>query len=143
MGRLLKNPDIAPGTLGVRLPMGYTSISDAPVDGLIRFNQTNNKIEFYFNGTWNQIAKVGTVEIVKDTFTTADGVTSYGPMSYSYESGKETSVVVFVGGVHQVPGTNYQFNGTTSISINPSTGGTANQSIVVIHNLNSTDTDPV
>jgi len=139
MARLLKNPDIAPGALGVRLPLGSASLSDAPVDGIIRFNQTNNKVEFYYNNQWNQIAKIGTVEIIKDTFTTADGVTEYGPMSYSYDSGQETSVVVFVGGVHQAPLVNYQFNGTSSIQINPSTGGTANQSIVIIHNLNSTD----
>lgn len=139
MARLLKNPDIATGALGVRLPLGTSSLSDAPVDGIIRFNQTNNKVEFYYNSQWNQIAKIGTVEIVKDTFTTADGVTSYGPMSYSYDSGEENNVVVFVGGVHQAPTVNYQFDGTSSIQINPSTGGTANQSIVVIHNLNSTD----
>lgn len=138
MARLAKNPDIASGALGVRLPIGTNSLSDAPVDGVIRFNQSNNKVEFYYNNTWNQIAKIGTVEIVTDTFTTQDGVTTYGPMTYSYDSGQEANVLVFVGGVQQKPVTNYSFNGTTSISLNPTTG-TANQTITILHNFNSTD----
>ena len=139
MGRLAKNPDIAPGSLGVRLPISTTALSDAPLDGVIRFNETNSKIEFYYGTQWNQVAKIGNVAIVKDTFTTVDGQTTYGPMTYTYTVGQESSVVVFVGGVHQDPVTNYQFDGSANISINPSTGGTANQSIVIIHNLNSTD----
>ena len=138
MGRLLKNPDIAQGALGVRLPIGTTTLSDTPVDGVIRFNSTNSKVELYYNNQWNQIAKIGTVNIVTDTFTTADGVTSYGPMSYSYTSGQESSVLVFVGGVQQKPITNYTFNGTTDILLNPTTG-TANQTITILNNFNSTN----
>lgn len=138
MARLAKNPDIAAGALGVRLPLGTNSLSDAPVDGIIRFNQSNNKVEFYYNGIWNQIAKIGTVEIVTDTFTTQDGVVTYGPMSYSYSSGEEANVLVFVGGVQQKPVTNYLFDGSSSITINPS-NGTANQTITILHNFNSTD----
>lgn len=138
MARLLKNPDISTGSLGVRLPLGTSSLSDAPVDGLIRFNQTTGKVELYYNGQWNTIAKVGTVNIVTDTFTTVDGISSYGPMSYSYNSGQEASVLVFVGGVQQKPIVNYTFNGTTSISLNPTTG-TANQTITILHNFNSTN----
>ena len=139
MGRLAKNPDIAPGSLGVRLPISTTALSDSPQDGVIRFNETNSKIEFYYGTQWYRVAQIGAVTIVKDTFTTVDAQTTYGPMTYTYDAGQESSVVVFVGGVHQDPVTNYQFDGTANISINPSTGGTANQSIVIIHNLNSTD----
>lgn len=138
MARLAKNPDIAAGALGVRLPLGTSSLSDAPVDGIIRFNQSNSKVEFYYNGSWNQIAKIGTVEIVTDTFTTQDGVVTYGPMSYSYDGGQESSVLVFVGGVQQKPITNYSFDGSSSITINPS-NGTANQTITILHNFNSTN----
>ena len=138
MARLLKNPDIAPGSLGVRLPIGSQSLADAPVDGVVRFNTTNSKVELYYSGQWNQVAKVGTVEIIKDTFTTANATTSYGPMTYSYTSGQEASVVVFVGGVYQQLSTNYTFSGTTSISLSP-TNGEYGQTITVIHNLNSTN----
>jgi len=138
MARLLKNPDIAPGALGVRLPIATSSLSDAPVDGIVRFNKTNSKVELYYNGQWNQVAKIGTVEIVTDTFTTADGVTTYGPMSYAYTSGQEANVLVFVGGVQQKPVINYSFDGSTTISLNPSSG-TANQTITILHNFNSTN----
>jgi hypothetical protein len=63
-------------------------------------------------------------------------------MTYSYQIGQEADVAVFVGGVHQKPGINYQFNMPANgyININPSTGGTANQTIIIVHNLNSTET---
>jgi hypothetical protein len=138
MARLLKNPDIAPGSLGVRLPIGSQSLADTPVDGVVRFNSTNSKVEFYYGGAWNQIAKIGSVSIIKDTFTTANATTLYGPMTYSYSSGQEANVVVFVGGVYQQPITNYTFDGSTSISITP-TNGEYGQTITVIHNLNSTN----
>ena len=138
MARLLKNPDVAQGALGVRLPIGSSTLSDTPVDGVVRFNSTNSKVEFYYNGSWNQIAKIGTVNIVKDTFTTANATTYYGPMTYSYTAGNEANVVVFVGGVYQQPSTNYTFVGNTYIALSP-TNGEYGQTITVIHNLNSTN----
>lgn len=92
----------------------------------------------YFNGVWAQVAKIGTVDIVKDTFTTANLQTNYGPMTYSYDAGQEANVMVFVGGVQQVPGTNYQFQGNDYVALNP-TDGTSGQTITVLHNFNSTD----
>jgi hypothetical protein len=140
MARYLKNTQLRGGSYSVQLPLGTNTLGpDSPVNGLIRYNQSNSKIEFYYNSKWNQVAKIGAVNIVKDTFTTVDAQTTYGPMSYTYTSGQEADVVVFVGGVHQDPVTNYQFDGSANISINPSTGGTANQTIVIVHNLNSTD----
>jgi len=138
MARLLKNPDISPGALGVRLPISNQSISDAPTDGVIRFNTTNSKVEFYYGNTWNQVAKIGSVNIIKDTFVTANATTTYGPMTYSYAAGQEANVVVFVGGVYQQPVTNYQFTGNTLINLSP-TNGEYGQTITVIHNLNSTN----
>ena len=140
MARYLKNTQLEGGSYAIQLPLGTNSLGpDAPVDGQIRYNQSNSKIEFYYNGGWSMIAKIGTVTVVKDTFTTVDAQTSYGEMTYAYNSGQEENVIVFVGGVHQIPVTNYQFDGSKYININPSTGGTANQTIIVIHNLNSTD----
>jgi hypothetical protein len=139
MARFLKNPDLARSGLAARLPLvPSSSYGDAPTDGLIRFNQDNNKVEFYYNNTWNQVAKIGTVPIIADTFTTADGVVTYGPMSYAYDSGAEPNVLVFVGGVQQKPIINYTFDGTVTLNLNP-TSGTAGQTITVLHNFNSTD----
>lgn len=139
MGRLAKNPDIAPGALGVRLPIGYTSISDSPVDGLIRFNASNSKVEFYYNGTWNQVAKIGSVSITVDDLV-GDGTTTVFTMSQSETDA--TNIVVTIGGVYQLPGTNYTVSGTgitfTSPPPAPSLPSSPNR-INIIHNLNSTD----
>lgn len=137
MGRFLKNPDIAQGTLGVRLPIGTSSLSDAPVDGIIRFNQTNNKVEFYYNGSWSQIAKIGTVPLVVDDLT-GDGLTQVFVMSQAETD--PTSIAVFIGGVYQQPTTNYTVAGTaiTFTSPPPAPGVNPNK-ITIIHNLNSTN----
>ena len=139
MGKYLKNPDIAPGALGVRLPIGYTSVSDAPSDGLIRFNASNNKVEFYYNGSWNQIAKIGTVSITVDDLV-GDGTTTVFTMSQSESDA--TNVVVTIGGVYQLPGTNYTVSGTTITFTSPPPAPSLPSSpnrINIIHNLNSTN----
>ena len=139
MGRLLKNPDIAYGALGVTLPIGTNTLSDAPVTGLIRFNSSNNRIEFYYNNAWNQVAKIGAVQLVVDNFN-GDGTNTLFTMSQAESD--PTAISVFVGGVYQQPTTNYTVNGTTSItflSAPPQYTGTSPTSIVVIHNINSTN----
>ena len=148
MARFLKNPDIVKNNkFAARLPIvPSSSYGDTPVDGLIRFNQNNSRIEFYYNGAWSQVSKIGTVNIVTDTFTTGSTGSNpsgqYGPMSYSYIAGQENSVLVFVGGVQQIPLVNYNFSAgvaSNQIYIVPSTSGDAGQQILVIHNLNSTN----
>lgn len=139
MGRLLKNPDIAYGALGVTLPIGTNTLSDAPVTGLIRFNSSNNRIEFYYNNAWNQVAKIGAVQLVVDNFN-GDGTTTAFTMSQAESD--PTAISVFVGGVYQQPTTNYTVNGSTTItflSAPPQYTGTSPTSIVVIHNINSTN----
>ena len=75
MARFLKNPDIANGAQAARLPIVPSSAyGDAPTNGLIRFNQATNRIEFYYNGAWSQIAKIGSVQIVVGSFISNKGV---------------------------------------------------------------------
>ena len=137
MGRLAKNPDIAQGVLGVKLPIGSNTLSDAPVTGLIRFNQDNNRIEFYYNGAWNQIAKIGSVQLNVDSFN-GDGTLQVFTMTQAESD--PTAVAVFIGGVYQQPSTNYTVSGTaiTFTSPPPAPGLNPNQ-VVVIHNINSTN----
>jgi len=137
MARFLKNPDISQGSLGVRLPMATSAQSDSPVDGIIRFNTTNKKVEFYYNSTWNQIAKIGTVALVVDDLV-GDGYLTAFTMSQTESAAN--AIAVFVGGVYQQPTTNYTVSGTTitftgappAPDINPNR-------ITIIHNLNSTN----
>ena len=146
MGRFLKNPDIASGALGVKLPIGSNTLSDSPVTGLIRFNSSNNRIEFYYNNAWNQVAKIGSVQLVIDTFV-GDAITQVFAMSQAESD--PNAVVVFIGGVYQQPTTNYLvgvqsgYPGSTQYSINftsapPGPGANPN-TIIVIHNINSTN----
>lgn len=139
MARLLKNTEISTPSTAIRVPVGSSAVRpDSPVDGQLRFNTSTGKLEMYFTGIWNSVAKIGTVNIVEDTFTTANATTQYGPMTYSYDAGQEANVKVYVGGVHQLPGTNYSFQGNAYMSLNP-TNGTSGQTISVFHNFNSTD----
>ena len=98
MARLLKNPEIAQGALGVRLPIGTSTLSDAPSTGLIRFNSDNSRIEFYYNNGWNQVAKIGSVSLVVDDLT-PDGIAQTFLMSQAESEAK--SIAVFIGGVYQ------------------------------------------
>jgi hypothetical protein len=80
----------------------------------IRFNTTNNKLEFYSNitqqplaGGWNAIATQGNTTITKTSFTGNGVAVQFWPLGYS--SGDENLVLVHVGTVYQIPTTNYTF----------------------------------
>lgn len=141
MARLLKNPrpnDNA--NLAMQLPIVPSSAyGDAPTNGLMRFNAGNNRIEFFYNNTWSQIAKIGSVQLVVDSFT-GDGATSGFTMSQAESD--VTAIAVFIGGVYQIPSTHYSLNGTTTITFNsppPQYTGSSPTTIIVIHNINSTN----
>ena len=139
MARLLKNPlpsDNA--TLAMQMPIVPSSaFGDAPTNGLMRFNQASSRIEFYYNGAWSQVAKIGAVQLIVDSFV-GDGVTSAFTMTQTESD--PTAVAVFIGGVYQQPSTHYVVSGTsiTFYSPPPAPGVNPNQ-IVVIHNINSTN----
>jgi hypothetical protein len=138
MARFLKNPELAPGAQAAKLPIVPSgAYGDIPVNGLIRFNQATSKIEFYYNNAWAQVAKIGSVQLVVDTFI-GDNLTQSFTMSQSETD--PTAVAVFIGGVYQQPTTNYTVSGygIAFTSAPPAPGINPNQ-IVVIHNLNSTN----
>jgi len=139
MGRYLKNTQLEGGSYAIQLPLGSNSIGpDVPVNGQVRFNTSNNKIEMFFAGVWNQVAKIGTVSIVVDEFT-GDGVITQFTMSQAESS--EAAVLVSIGGVYQQPTINYTVDGSTTITFTspPPAPGVNPNKIVVVHNLNSTD----
>ena len=148
MGRFLKNREIESQGYSARMPFGPTALrTSSPVDGLFRFNTDNNRMEVYYNATWNTLAKVGIAQIVKDSqgaaapganLESADGSRTTFTMSKSYTAGQETQVLVYVGNIFQNPGVSYTFNGTTTVTFTspPPLG----QTIIILHNLPSTDT---
>jgi hypothetical protein len=140
MARFLKNPTIGKGfNLAAQLPIVPSSAyGDAATSGLIRFNQATSRIEFYYNNTWNQVAKIGSVQLVVDNFT-GNGSTQTFVMAQTESD--PTAIAVFIGGVYQQPTTNYTVNGSTTITFTsppPAPGINPNQ-IVIIHNINSTN----
>jgi hypothetical protein len=140
MARYFKNPDLAKNSgLSARLPIvPNSSYSDTPTDGIIRFNQANSRIEFYYNGSWSQIAKIGSVQIVVDTLGPGDGTTANFTMSQ--QETDPTAVAVFVGGVYQQPTTHYSVSGYgIQFATAPPLGTINPTTIVVIHNINSTN----
>lgn len=138
MGRYLKNTQLEGGSYSVQLPLGSNSVGpDSPVSGLIRFNQSNDKIEFYYNGQWNQVAKIGTVPLVVDDLV-GDGLNQVFLMSKAET--EATSVAVFIGGVYQQPGVHYDVDGLAITFYAPPPPPDINPNrITIIHNLNSTD----
>jgi hypothetical protein len=140
MARYLKNTQLGGGSYAVQLPMGTNSLGpDAPVNGQIRYNQSNDKIEFYYNSTWNQIAKIGSVALEVDEFT-GDNSTVDFTMSQSESSAN--GILVTISGVYQAPTNNYTVSGTTLTftSAPPAVDASGNPNkIIVVHNLNSTD----
>lgn len=138
MGRYLKNTQLRGGAYAVQLPIGSSTLGPSfPVDGQIRFNQTFSKVELFYNGAWNTIAKVGTVNIVVDEFT-GDGISTNFTMSQSETS--DSAVLVSIGGVYQQPSIAYTVSGTTiAFTSPPPAPGVNPNKIVVVHNLNSTN----
>lgn len=144
MARFFKNPDIAKGgKFAARLPIvPSSSYGDDPVDGIIRFNQTSKRIEFYYNGAWSSIAKIGTVQIQSETVGNGDGSNSTFTMTQGPAGGytDPTAIAVFVGGVYQIPTTHYTVSGTViNFSSAPPLGTINPTTVVVIHNINSTN----
>jgi hypothetical protein len=138
MGRYLKNTQILGGSYSVQLPLGSNSIGpDVPVDGQVRFNQSNSRVELFYNTQWNQIAKIGNVAIVVDEFTGDDSQVNF---TMSQGETSPNSILVSIGGVYQQPTTNYTVSGATiTFTSPPPTPGVNPNKIVVVHNLNSTD----
>jgi hypothetical protein len=139
MGRYLKNTQLEGGSYAVQLPLGSNSIGpDQPVNGQIRFNTSNNKVELFFSGVWNQVAKIGSVQINVDEFT---GDNSQTVFTMSQAESDENAILVQIGGVYQQPNVNYTVNGTTAITFTspPPAPGVNPNKIVVVHNLNSTN----
>jgi hypothetical protein len=139
MGRYLKNTQLLGGSYAVQLPLGSSSVGpDVPQDGQIRFNTSNNKVELFFNGVFNQVAKIGSVSINVDEFT-GDAIQTVFTMTQTQADAN--SILVQIGGVYQQPNINYTVNGTTSITFTspPPAPGVNPNKIVVVHNLNSTN----
>ena len=142
MGRLVKNTQIHTGSYAIRMPLGsYTVGPQRPQCGQVRFNESNNNVELFYNGMWHHVGTTGRVAIFKDTFI-GDGVKTDFDMFNAptgderYFPGMEADMLVFVGGVFQEPSVSYRVDGSViTFTGTPDLG----IPIVVLHNFNSTN----
>jgi hypothetical protein len=113
--------------------------SDRPRDGLpifgsFRFNTTVGNLEVFDGTQWKYLAVAGLTNVSVDTFTGDGSTTVFGSMTNAVDN--ETDILVFVGGVYQIPDTNYTVDGSYDITFTAAPPN--NVPVNIIHNLNST-----
>jgi len=144
MGRLVKNTLFESGSYALGLAATSSSfrpnIAGFTSQTALRYSTSTDKLEYYAHtgNVWQTVGNVGTgtARITKDSFTGNSLNTEYGPMSFSYNAGHEANVLVHVGSVYQIPGTNYTFYGNTVIHF--ASAPSNSSAITLIHGLNST-----
>lgn len=133
MGRHLKNRQLETASYSVRMPIGSGVLApDSPVTGLYRYNNETGDVEVYIDDRWRVVpTQVTNVqEVYKDTFVGDGSSRIFGPLRYSYQTGQELLVLVFVGNVFQNPGVAYVLNGDQiEFTGSPPNG----HSIIVLH----------
>jgi hypothetical protein len=134
MGRYAKNRELRSASYSIRLPVGSSALGpNDPVFGLIRYNTSLSAMEIYDRGKWRPVNKSTTIEYpYKETFYGNSATRSFGPMRFSYPSGNEIFIMVYVGNVYQNPGVAYVVDGYNIIFTSaPPTG----QAIVILHGI--------
>ena len=151
MGRFVKNPALTQGS-SVEIPNVSTANRPAGANGQIIFNTTTSTYQVYNGSQWYNVSEASrekTITIDRfqgDGSTTVFGDNSGGTLGSTDNTSAVLSVVptdasdmiVFIGGVYQIPGTNYTYSGgrITFGSIPPANdGGSSGHIITIIHNL--------
>jgi len=150
MGRYVKNRQIEPGSTTVEIPQVATADRPAGQDGQIIFNTTTQTYQGYIGSQWYNISSAaGEKTLTVDKFQGDGSTTVFGNGSGNTLDGSTaatlsttptdaTDMAIFIGGVYQVPGTNYTYSGgqITFGSAPPANNGTDSAHIVaIIHNL--------
>jgi hypothetical protein len=138
MGRSVKNFAINDQALTLGIPTTSTSLRPAGRNGQMIYNTTTGTLQVYDNG-WANIStslSAGAI-ITKDAFT-GDGSTGSFTMTISVTNPQD--ILVFIGGVYQIPTTSYSVSGITLTfgSPPPSPNGFDNDHVItVLHGFNS------
>ena len=138
MGRHLKNYSLNSQALALNIVNTSTANRPAGQNGQIIYNTTTGTFQVYDNA-WTNVS-TGTsaaATITKNTFS-GDGTTGSFTMTISVTNPQD--ILVFIGGVYQIPTTSYSVSGTTLTfgSPPPSPNGFDNDHIItVLHGFNS------
>ena len=153
MGRFVKNPVLTQGS-SVEIPSVSTANRPTGANGKIIFNATTSTYQAYNGAQWYNISDASrerTITIDRfqgDGSTTVFGDNSGGTLGSTDNTSAVLSVVptdasdmiVFIGAVYQIPGTNYTYSGG-QITFGGGTpppandGSTSGHIITIIHNL--------
>ena len=154
MGRFVKNPEIGDNASAIKIPNVTTAQRPSGVNGQIIFNATTSTYQAYNGSAWYNISEASrqkTITIDRfqgdgttTTFGNGVGNTIDGSTAASFTVGVSdaTDIMVFVGGVYQVPTTNYSVSGSgTSATITfgsapPANDGSTGAHIIsIVHGL--------
>ena len=154
MGRFVKNPEIGDNASAIKIPNVTTAQRPAGVNGQFIFNTTTSTYQVYNGSAWYNISEASrqktiTIDRFQGDGTTATfgngvGNTIDGSTAASFTVGVSdaTDIMVFVGGVYQVPTTNYSVSGSgTSATITfgsapPGNDGSTGAHIIsIVHGL--------
>lgn len=151
MGRHVKNFSIkSTGAESLEIPDVTTDQRPAGATGQIVFNSTTQTFQAYIGSAWHNISTAaGEKTLTVDTFQGDGSTTVFGNGSgntldgstaanLTVEPTDATDLTIFIGGVYQVPGTNYTYSGgaITFGSAPPANNGSDSAHIIaVIHNL--------
>ena len=152
MGRYAKNPVIGDNAFGVTIPNVTTAQRPSGTSGQVVFNTTTSTFQAYISSAWYNISSAaGEKTLTVDKFqgdgtttvfgsgkgNTLDGSTA---ATLSVTPTDASDMIIFVGGVYQVPTTNYTYSGgeITFGSAPPANDGATNGHIIsVIHNIHN------
>ena len=150
MGRRVKNPDVFGRSRAVRIPRVKTAQRPAGKLGQILFNKTTGTFQVYKGAAWHNWSTAADEKTITIDRFQGDGTTTvFGQgagntldgstaATFSVTVTDVSDIIVFVGGVYQVPTTNYTISGNqiTFGSAPPANdGSTSGHVISVIHNL--------
>jgi len=150
MGRFVKNTVLDNGALTVQIPNVTTDQRPTGVNGDLIFNTTTSTFQIYNGDDWYNISEASREKtLVVDRFQGDGTTTVFGNGSgssiddsssatLSVIPDEATDMLVFVGGIVQVPGTNYTYSGgqITFGSAPPGNDGITNGHVIsIIHNL--------
>ena len=153
MGRYVKNPEATQGQT-LEIPQITTANRPGGKNGQIIFNSTTSTYQAYNGAQWYNISEASrqkTITIDRFqgdgstvTFGNGAGNTLDGSTTASFTVGVSdaTDIMVFVGGVYQVPTTNYSISGsgtTATITFGSAPpandGSTGGHIVTIVHGL--------
>ena len=153
MGRYVKNPEATQGQT-LAIPQVTTANRPGGKNGQIIFNSTTSTYQAYNGAQWYNISEASrqkTITIDRfqgdgttTTFGNGVGNTVDGSTAATFSIGVSdaTDIMVFVGGVYQVPTTNYSISGsgtTATITFGSAPpandGSTGGHIVTIVHGL--------